>query len=198
MTKQCIGKSHNYKVLSEYDSIGGEVLISKNIVGNLDLAGSKVTVLPEGLEVGGFLYLGGSKVSVLPKGLKVGDGLYLRGSNVTVVPEGLIVGGELDLQYSKVTTLPEGFKVGGTVLLDTDNMSIARQISGRYRVFGLCRYNLTIDKNKLKIGCKTKTLLQWTRWFEGVEEFDTPRGTEEFEQIERAFNTIKNLLEENR
>jgi len=191
----------NKNIVGDLDLMYSKVTVlpkGLKVGGNLYLEGSKVTVLPEGLEVGGNLDLRGSKVTTLPKGFKVGGDLYLGGSKVAVLPEGFKVGGSLYLWGSKVTTLPEGFKVGCMVLLDETNMHLISQISGRYEICDLCCHSFTVAKNKLKIGCKTKTLLQWARWFEGDEEFDTSRGTEEFEQIERAFNTVKNLLEVNR
>jgi len=45
--------------------------------GNLWLANTKITSLPEGLTVGGNLYLADTPITSLPKGLTVGGDLYL-------------------------------------------------------------------------------------------------------------------------
>ena len=85
-----------------------------NVKGDLNLINSKITSLPEGLKVGGFLGLTACKgITSLPKGLQVGGNLYLTSSNITSLPKGLKVGGDLILYHSKITSLPEGLKVGG-------------------------------------------------------------------------------------
>ena len=54
---------------------------------HLDLRGTGVTELPEGLSVGGSLYLSGTGVTKLPEGLSVGGYLDLRGTGVTKIPD---------------------------------------------------------------------------------------------------------------
>ena len=50
-----------------------------NVKGDLNLINSKITSLPEGLKVGGFLGLTACKgITSLPKGLQVGGGLFIR------------------------------------------------------------------------------------------------------------------------
>jgi len=46
----------------------------------LDLHSTKITSLPDDLEVGGDLILSGTKITSLPDGLKVGENLYLYGT----------------------------------------------------------------------------------------------------------------------
>jgi hypothetical protein len=53
---------------------------------DLDLSGTGVTELPEGLSVGGYLDLRGTGVTELPEGLSVGGSLYLSGTGVTKIP----------------------------------------------------------------------------------------------------------------
>jgi len=81
--------------------------------GSLNLQGTGITSLPEGLEVGGSLDLQGTGITSLPEGLKVGGWLDLQGTGITSLPEGLEVGGSLNLQGTGITSLPEGLKVGG-------------------------------------------------------------------------------------
>ena len=51
--------------------------------GYLDLRGTNITTLPEGLTVGGFLDLRGTNITSLPEGLTVGGSLDLEGTNIT-------------------------------------------------------------------------------------------------------------------
>ena len=51
--------------------------------GNLDLNGTGITSLPEGLTVGGSLYLYGTGITSLPEGLTVGSDLDLYGTGIT-------------------------------------------------------------------------------------------------------------------
>ena len=69
------------------------------------------------LEVERYLDLRGTSITSLPEGLKVGGCLYLRGTKITSLPEGLKVGGHLDLSDTPITSLPEGLKVGGSLYL---------------------------------------------------------------------------------
>ena len=48
-------------------------------------------------ECGGSLDLRGTNITALPEGLSVGGNLYLSDTNITALPEGLTVGGNLDL-----------------------------------------------------------------------------------------------------
>jgi uncharacterized protein YjbI with pentapeptide repeats len=44
---------------------------------------------------------------------------------------------------------------------------------------------------KIIIGCKTMSVREWTKWFQGKEEFETRRGTEEFNKIQACFEATK-------
>ncbi|MCW2473388.1 hypothetical protein [Candidatus Symbiopectobacterium sp. NZEC151] len=64
------------------------------VEGDLSLLGrTDITSLPEGLSVGGSLDLEGTGITSLPEGLpeglSVGGSLYLRGTGITSLPEGL-------------------------------------------------------------------------------------------------------------
>ena len=60
--------------------------VDRPIDGDLDLRGTGITALPEGLTVGGALDLGGTGITALPEGLTVGGSLYLRGTGITALP----------------------------------------------------------------------------------------------------------------
>jgi hypothetical protein len=83
------------------------------IKGDLDLRGTRITSLPQGLKVGGNLYLSRTSITSLPQGLVVGGTIYLRGTPITSLPQGLVVSGILDLSYTHITSLPQDLKVGG-------------------------------------------------------------------------------------
>jgi CII-binding regulator of phage lambda lysogenization HflD len=89
--------------------------------GNLNLYGTAITKLPEGLTtVGGYLDLRETAITKLPESLTtVGGYLDLRGTAITKLPEGLTtVGGSLDLYGTAITKLPEGLTtVGGNLNL---------------------------------------------------------------------------------
>ena len=57
--------------------------LMENNGGSLDLSGTGITSLPEGLTVGGSLYLRGTGITSLPEGLTVGGWLDLRGTGIT-------------------------------------------------------------------------------------------------------------------
>jgi hypothetical protein len=91
--------------------------------GELDLRGTQITQLPEGLHVGGGLYLSGTQITQLPEGLHVGGWLDLSGTQITQLPDNLTVGGELDLRGTQITQLPEG--------LSAEAVYFDGEISGR-------------------------------------------------------------------
>ena len=55
--------------------------------GLLDLRGTQITSLPDGLTVGGSLYLSGTQITSLPDNLTVGGSLYLRGTPIRDKPK---------------------------------------------------------------------------------------------------------------
>ena len=85
--------------------------------GDLNLGGTPITSLPDGLTVGGGLYLSDTPITSLPDGLTVGCNLYLSGTPITSLPDGLTVGGYLDLSGTPITSLPYGLTVGGNLRL---------------------------------------------------------------------------------
>ena len=70
----------------------------RSVAGDLYLAGTNITMLPENLSVGGDLDLSGTRVTALPENLAVGGDLNLSGTRITTLPESLSVGGDLDLR----------------------------------------------------------------------------------------------------
>jgi hypothetical protein len=54
-----------------------------------------------------------------------------------------------------------------------------------------CKWQTSIIGDKIKIGCKRKTIAEWNLWFESNEEFVTERGTEDFKQIQAVYESYK-------
>ena len=70
--------------------------------GSLDLRGTQITALPEGLTCGGSLDLMGTQITALPEGLTCGGSLYLNNTPIKALPEGLTCGGSLDLRGTQI------------------------------------------------------------------------------------------------
>ena len=117
-----------------------------NINGDLDLRNLKITFLPKGLKVSGYLLLknckelvslpeglkvGGSlslegcvKITSLPKGLEFGRSLSLRNcENFKLLPENLEVGGYLDLFGTNLKSLPKGLEVNEDLIVTKSALS---------------------------------------------------------------------------
>jgi len=94
-----------------------------DVKGDLDLDGSEIRTLPEGLKVGGYLSLAVTKITLLPKGLTVGGFLSLAHSDIESLPEGLEVEGSLNLSHcKKITSLPKGLYVGWDLNIKDSNL----------------------------------------------------------------------------
>jgi len=53
------------------------------------------------------------------------------------------------------------------------------------------KYIPLINKNIIRLGCKQKTVEEWNEWFSGTEEFETKRGTKEFQMIYAHFKACE-------
>jgi len=97
-----------------------------NIEGNLLISGSKVSVLPDNLTVGGELGIGYTNphlvnekeklITSLPKGLKVGGLLDISHTRIEELPEDLVAG-SLKLKGSLIKSIPDSL---GTKMQDLD------------------------------------------------------------------------------
>jgi hypothetical protein len=83
----------------------------------LDLGYTKITELPDNLNVRGSLYLYNTKITKLPNNLAVGAFLDLEGTCITELPNDLSVGASIDLKDSKITKLPDNLNVRGSLYL---------------------------------------------------------------------------------
>jgi hypothetical protein len=75
-----------------------------NIDDDVNLSGTNIESLPEGLYVGGDLWLSGSEIETLPEGLYVGGALFLDYCNkLKSLPKGLEVDGGVNITYTQLT-----------------------------------------------------------------------------------------------
>jgi len=86
--------------------------------GYLDLRKTNIEFLPDDLEVDGYISLSDSKIKSLPKGLKVNGDLFLSGSDIETLPDDLEVNGRLFLDNTKIKHLPKGLKVKSHLYLN--------------------------------------------------------------------------------
>ena len=54
-----------------------------------------------------------------------------------------------------------------------------------------CKWSSSIKGDKIKIGCKEKTIEDWDIFFNSKEEFDTKRDTVTFKQIQAVYESFK-------
>jgi hypothetical protein len=103
--------------------------------GALNLTGTPITSLPQGLKVGGFLDLTDTLITALPQGLKVGHNLYLSRTPITSLPQDLKVGGDLWLRGTSITSLPQDLQVNGVIWWDfkVDRSKVPPHLQGKIK-----------------------------------------------------------------
>jgi uncharacterized protein YjbI with pentapeptide repeats len=57
-----------------------------------------------------------------------------------------------------------------------------------------CKWSHSIIGDKIKIGCKTKSIEEWEEFFNSDAEFETKRDTQEFKQIQAVYEAYKVYL----
>jgi hypothetical protein len=57
-----------------------------------------------------------------------------------------------------------------------------------------CKWNHSIQDDKIRIGCKLQTIQEWDLFFESDEVYETQRNTQEFKQIEAVYLAYKSYL----
>ena len=143
--------------------------MAKRSGGSLDLSGTGITALPEGLTVGGSLDLEGcTGITALPDNLTVGGWLDLRGTGITALPEGLTVGGSLYLSGTgiknketakrKVKRLHDGDYVPGRYFYADGILTHVRRAKkiGEYTYYiGKIFENNVVSDGKYYAHCKT-------------------------------------------
>lgn len=87
-------RSKNYKIVIQKKI---QQYIKDGSKGDLRLQKTKITSLPNNLQVGGDFWLFSTEITSLPNNLKVEGYLDLRNNPITSLPDNLKVGGDLDL-----------------------------------------------------------------------------------------------------
>jgi len=100
------------------------IVITSEEARELALAGK----LQPNTTVDGYLDLADTKITSLPKGLNVQGDLVLEGTPLTSLPEGLKVGGHLRLEWTEITSLPEDLVVGKSVFGSNKEMKVPKGI----------------------------------------------------------------------
>ena len=54
-----------------------------------------------------------------------------------------------------------------------------------------CKWSHSMVDNKIKIGCETRTIEDWTEFFKSGEVIETPRDTDDFKRIRAVFESYK-------
>ena len=119
------------KLLYNPDSITDEDL---NVKGNLDLADTKITSLPDNLKVGGYLNLSYTPIKKLPDNLKVKTDLYLSHTPIKKLPDNLKVGGYLSITDTKITSLPDNLTVDRIYLANTPITSLPNNLNIKHEL----------------------------------------------------------------
>ena len=120
--------------------------LMKTNVGSLDLRGTQITSLPEGLTVGGWLDLSGTQITSLPEGLTVGGSLYLSGTQIT------------EVERRKVKWLKDGdYAAGHYLYCDGILTHIAkkRSVGGYTLYFGKIKNKNVVSDGTLYAHCET-------------------------------------------
>lgn len=81
-----------------------------------------------------------------------------------------------------------GADLSGANLRDT-NLSGANLSGANLPMY--CKWSHSLNSDKITIGCKTKTIKEWTKWFKSDEVYSTQRDTPEFKQIYAVFMAYK-------
>ena len=99
------------RVIDQIQIINDQLVVNED----LDLSGTNISSLPQGLHVGGDLFLGGcTSLTILPQDLHVGGNLKIYGCNsLTALPQGLHVGGDLKIYgCNSLTALLKAYTSG--------------------------------------------------------------------------------------
>ena len=110
---------------------------------------------------------------------------YLRGADLRYanLSDADLRGADLrgaDLRYADL----RGANLRGANLSDAD-------LSGAIKVPIFCKWSHGITGDCVHIGCEKRTIDEWNEFFASDETLTTPRGTQEFKQIEAVFRAYE-------
>jgi uncharacterized protein (TIGR02996 family) len=138
----CVSTPELRELLHRYPT---SITWDRGFFGNVNLAFTSTTEIPDNFSVVGNFYLAGNPLSAPPDSLRVGGNLDLAITTLTALPDNLNVGGYLDLSFTQITALPDDLRVGGDLDLSRTQITerAARNIldmpglSDRAKVTGL-------------------------------------------------------------
>jgi uncharacterized protein YjbI with pentapeptide repeats len=116
------------------------------------------------------------------------DGVNLYGANLDGVSlYGANLGGAnlygVNLYGANLTRANlDGANLDGAISAETARMPM------------FCKWSHCIIGDEIKIGCKKMSITEWDLFFVSNEEFETKRGTKEFQQIHAVYESYKAYL----
>jgi len=103
-----------------------------------------------------------------------------------------------DLSSADLSSANLSFANLSSANLSSADLSFANLSSAKNKEFAhipmFCKWNVSLLGEKIKIGCKEKSIEEWDLFFSGTDEFETKRGTEQFKQIEAMYLGYKAYL----
>jgi Pentapeptide repeats (8 copies) len=124
-------------------------------------------------------------------------GAYLRGADLrgADLQGAYLQGAYLQGAYLRGADLREAYLQGadlrGADLLGADLQGAYLQ--GAYLPM-ICKWLHGIIDQKIKIGCKVKSIEDWDKFFESDEVYETPRNDNDFKQIQAVYEAYKAYL----
>jgi hypothetical protein len=76
-----------------------------------------------------------------------------------------------------------------------DGANLVRALNKENAILPMfCKWSHGIKGDKIKIGCKEKTILEWDLFFNSNETYSTERNTQDFKQIQAIYLAYKAYL----
>ena len=75
--------------------------------------------------------------------------------------------------------------------LDGASLNNASLDGASLPIFCKWKYSYESDHNTINIGCKRMTIAEWDHWFNSVDEFETPRTSDDFKRIRATYEALK-------
>lgn len=108
----------------------------------LDLAGSKIKFIPDGLTVNGTLDLRASKIERIGDNVKIEGDLRLGKCKIKKIGKNLILNGRLELEFTENVSLPNDLTVNGSIILiESKILSLPENLT--------CNGNLVLSRTKI-------------------------------------------------
>jgi len=76
--------------------------------------------------------------------------------------------------------------------LSSANLYSANLYSANLPIY--CKWNHSIQDDKIRIGCKLHTIQEWDLFFESDKIYETKRNTQDFKQIQAVYLAYKSYL----